>query len=258
MIGAAMQAPIAALALVLELTHSGLELMVPILAAAAVAFYVDGYSIYSVRMAIGPTDGAAGLEPRPRAAVGPAGQPGDGAPPAATAGNARARCTGPALASRPDRTHHGRRVRCRSRQPSLYEQNGVLGSQIVTYPKLATLALVALLAVGCGSAGTSTPQLAPSSATSTSVPAPVTSTSAPAPVTSTSAPSFTTSTSAPRSSTAVPTPSTAASCYPLTNTGKCYAPGQYCRNSDRDKSGVAGNGEKIVCKNQNGWRWELA
>ena len=45
---------------------------------------------------------------------------------------------------------------------------------------------------------------------------------------------------------------------PLTNTGKCYAPGQYCRNSDRDKSGVAGNGEKIVCKNQNGWRWELA
>jgi chloride channel protein, CIC family len=54
MIGAAMQAPLSGLALVLELTHSGFGLLVPMMAATAiatvVAFYVDGYSIYSARL----------------------------------------------------------------------------------------------------------------------------------------------------------------------------------------------------------------
>ena len=54
MIGAAMQAPLSGLALVLELTHSGFGLMVPMMAATliatVVAFYVDGYSIYSARL----------------------------------------------------------------------------------------------------------------------------------------------------------------------------------------------------------------
>ncbi len=54
MIGAAMQAPLAALALVLELTHSGFGLMVPMMAATVtattIAFYIDGYSIYSARL----------------------------------------------------------------------------------------------------------------------------------------------------------------------------------------------------------------
>jgi hypothetical protein len=131
----------------------------------------------------------------------------------------------------------------------------VLGSQTVIHPKLAALALVASLAVGCGSAQVSTPAPTPSSTTSTSAPPSTTS----APPSTTSAPPSTTSTSlAPQSSTAVPTPSTAASCHPLTNSQKCYQPGQFCRNSDHGMSGVAGNGEKIVCKNQNGWRWELA
>src|ERR1700722_13991230 len=51
MIGASMQAPLTALALVLELTHSGFQLMVPMMAAVvtatAVARQLDGYSIYS-------------------------------------------------------------------------------------------------------------------------------------------------------------------------------------------------------------------
>jgi H+/Cl- antiporter ClcA len=55
MVGAGMQAPLAALALVLELTHSGFGLMVPMMAATAtataVARYIDGYSIYSARLA---------------------------------------------------------------------------------------------------------------------------------------------------------------------------------------------------------------
>jgi CIC family chloride channel protein len=54
MIGAAMQAPLAALVLVLELTHTGFDLMVPMLvataAATAVTRYLDGYSIYSARL----------------------------------------------------------------------------------------------------------------------------------------------------------------------------------------------------------------
>jgi len=54
MLGASMQAPLAALALVLELTHSGFQIMVPMLAAVvigtAVTRHVDGYSIYSARL----------------------------------------------------------------------------------------------------------------------------------------------------------------------------------------------------------------
>jgi len=54
MIGAAMQAPLAGLALVLELTRSGFQLMVPMMAATviatAVSRYIDGYSIYSARL----------------------------------------------------------------------------------------------------------------------------------------------------------------------------------------------------------------
>jgi chloride channel protein, CIC family len=57
MVGAAMQAPLAGLTLVLELTHSGFGLMVPMMAATAVAFYVDGYSIYSARLRPGGTPG---------------------------------------------------------------------------------------------------------------------------------------------------------------------------------------------------------
>ena len=49
-----------------------------------------------------------------------------------------------------------------------------------------------------------------------------------------------------------------ASCYPLTNGGNCYEPGEYCRNSDHDTSGVAGDGESITCEYNDGWRWEPA
>ncbi len=54
MIGASMQAPLTALVLVLELTHSGFEILVPLMAATvtatAVSRYVDSYSIYSARL----------------------------------------------------------------------------------------------------------------------------------------------------------------------------------------------------------------
>lgn len=54
MIGASMQAPPAGHVLVLELTHSGFQIMVPMMAATvfatAVARHIDGYSIYSARL----------------------------------------------------------------------------------------------------------------------------------------------------------------------------------------------------------------
>ena len=61
-IGASMQAPLSGLALVLELTHSGFGLMVPMMAATGiatlVAFHVDGYSIYSARLPAHTADSA--------------------------------------------------------------------------------------------------------------------------------------------------------------------------------------------------------
>lgn len=62
MLSASMQAPLAALALVLELTHSGFQLIVPMMGASViatiVAWHIDGYSIYSIRLpAAGETGG---------------------------------------------------------------------------------------------------------------------------------------------------------------------------------------------------------
>ncbi len=53
-------------------------------------------------------------------------------------------------------------------------------------------------------------------------------------------------------------PSTSSGCYPLSNEGTCYEPGEYCRKSDHGASGVAGDGERIVCEYNHGWRWERA
>jgi hypothetical protein len=69
----------------------------------------------------------------------------------------------------------------------------------------------------------------------------------PAPVTAVAAPS-----SAPAQ------PASAPSCYPLSNEGTCYEPGEFCRESDQGMTGVAGDGEKIICEDNDGLRWEPA
>jgi hypothetical protein len=51
-------------------------------------------------------------------------------------------------------------------------------------------------------------------------------------------------------------PSTPSGCSPLTNGGNCYEPGEFCRNSDHGVSGVAGDGKRIICEDNDGWRWE--
>jgi len=72
--------------------------------------------------------------------------------------------------------------------------------------------------------------------------------SAPAPVETHTAPAEVPTTQAPASP----------SCYPLSNEGTCYEPGEYCRNSDHGATGVAGDGESIQCEDNDGWRWEPA
>src|SRR5690242_3444835 len=59
----------------------------------------------------------------------------------------------------------------------------------------------------------------------------------------------------PPSSSAAPPP---ASCYPTAASGNCYEPGEFCSLADHGMTGVAGDGERIVCQDNNGWRWEPA
>jgi hypothetical protein len=56
------------------------------------------------------------------------------------------------------------------------------------------------------------------------------------------------------SSAAPPPPSSAApaGCHPLTPSGHCYEPGEYCPTADAGQTGVAGDGKTIVCVLESG------
>jgi hypothetical protein len=45
-------------------------------------------------------------------------------------------------------------------------------------------------------------------------------------------------------------------CYPQTDKGKCYTPGEFCRDSDHGKSGIDADGDAIKCEDNDDWRWE--
>jgi hypothetical protein len=51
-------------------------------------------------------------------------------------------------------------------------------------------------------------------------------------------------------------PQPAASCYPISDEDTCYEPGEFCRDDDHGMTGLAGDGETIVCEDNDGWRWE--
>ena len=63
---------------------------------------------------------------------------------------------------------------------------------------------------------------------------------------------------------AAPSPTVAATqpaaaptaCYPISDEGTCYEPGEYCRYDDESMTGLAGDGETITCEDNDGWRWE--
>jgi hypothetical protein len=55
-----------------------------------------------------------------------------------------------------------------------------------------------------------------------------------------------------------PPPSSAApaGCHPLTPSGHCYEPGEYCPTADAGMSGVAGDGKTIICEFESGrYHW---
>ena len=79
-------------------------------------------------------------------------------------------------------------------------------------------------------------------------PAPVRGTPPPAPAPKSSAP-------APKPPPPPPSPAPAG-CHPLTDGGKCYEPGEFCRDSDHGVTGLAGDGKVIKCEDNDGWRWE--
>jgi hypothetical protein len=53
-----------------------------------------------------------------------------------------------------------------------------------------------------------------------------------------------------------PPPPPTTGCYPKTSSGNCYEAGEYCPSADHGMTGVAGNGEPIICTYNSGWRWE--
>jgi hypothetical protein len=59
--------------------------------------------------------------------------------------------------------------------------------------------------------------------------------------------------SPPPPTTSAPQP---AGCYPRASSGNCYEPGEFCPHADAGMTGVAGDGEKIICTDNNGLRWE--
>ena len=64
--------------------------------------------------------------------------------------------------------------------------------------------------------------------------------------------------SMPPPTTPPPAPEPAASCYPISDEGTCYEPGEFCRDDDHGMTGLAGDGETITCEDNDGWRWEPA
>jgi hypothetical protein len=78
---------------------------------------------------------------------------------------------------------------------------------------------------------------------------------APAPATTAAQPTAPVAVATQASPTASAAP---AGCYPISDEGTCYEPGEYCREDDHGTSGVAGDGEAITCEDNDGWRWEPA
>lgn len=110
-------------------------------------------------------------------------------------------------------------------------------------------------ATATATAATSVAMVSSSPPPPSSAPAPVETTATKAPVVAAPPPlaAETTETTPRTTPAAAPSP---ASCHPLTNSGKCYEPGEYCRSSDHGVTGVAGDGKTITCEDNDGWRWE--
>jgi hypothetical protein len=150
----------------------------------------------------------------------------------------------------------GSRRKCRS---SIRSGGPASSSKSPSRGSVALLALAAVVivgAAGCGSATTGfTPAATPAASQTSPTPTP-TPTSAPAPAPAPAPAQTTSPPPAPAPAPPAPSPAQPASCYPLSDEGTCYEPGEYCRDDDQGMTGVAGDGESIECEYNDGLRWE--
>jgi hypothetical protein len=128
-------------------------------------------------------------------------------------------------------------------------RTGVVVGATVSFSLLAIVGAVALTA-GSRSTGSTQLSLGSSLGAHAQTSSPFTSSSAQPTVSPTNA--------SPSAAVPVPSPHTLAGCYPQSDEGTCYEPGDVCSNADRGATGVAGDGEQIVCEDADGWRWEPA
>jgi hypothetical protein len=168
--------------------------------------------------------------------------------------------------SRPSATLSG----CHSRGSHMQPGGVARNTTSAVRGSLALLALAAVVivgAVGCGNASTGPrpgmphPSSQDAAAPAASQPAPAR-TAAPTHTTASAAVPAPAQTPSPPSAPApVPpppaaSPAPAAGCYPLSDEGTCYEPGEFCRDDDHGVTGLAGDGETITCEDNDGWRWE--
>jgi hypothetical protein len=120
--------------------------------------------------------------------------------------------------------------------------------------RVALLAVITVSAAACNSNPPGPADIKPVASAAASSPAQATPTQSPAP-----APTPTTQVPPPPAPVTQPPaapPPPPAGCYPLSDEGTCYEPGEYCRDRDAGMTGLAGDGETIVCENNDGLRWE--
>jgi hypothetical protein len=128
---------------------------------------------------------------------------------------------------------------------------GGLGTPDVTQAEKFVDLAVAKVNGSRGTTVTTTPAATTTTTTTTTTTVPPTTTTSP-PTTVPPPPTTVPPTTAP-----APPPTAAASgCSPIDDEGGCYEPGEYCRNATHGVAGTAGDGEAIVCEDNDGWRWE--
>jgi cardiolipin synthase len=126
------------------------------------------------------------------------------------------------------------------------DRNRELG--LLTTDRTVVTGLAAVLAgdfAGTGAGSTAPPTTSPSTAARSTISSPPT-TPPPAAPSATAAP-------------ATAPPVATGACHPLSDSGSCFEPGEYCRRADRATAGVAGDSRAIVCvETGGGWEWEPA
>jgi hypothetical protein len=128
-------------------------------------------------------------------------------------------------------------------------------ARVVLESAVAALAVIGIVGVLHGGSSTTTHQTAAANSLKAQAPLSAVPSASPA-APSGSTPSPTPTAARPAADAPMPAGQASAGCQPLSNEGTCYEPGEFCSSSDHGLTGVAGDGEQIVCQDNDGWRWE--